>query len=387
MKMTHWAVAFGLSVVMSSGDAVADELLLTHLRQPTSIRQTAFEYDNYLYFAPQDQPSESPSDAPAPEAEGAGPEQERCAAECGHGPRGPCAAHGGYYDPPWTVWANALFLHRSTPNDAILVTDTFAPGGNVLLDASDFNFDYEPGWEIGLGRRLGPTWGLEGRYFNVDSWRAVTAPVVSAVGSAVRYATPVGNVEFPNQFHATYRSELESVELNARRAVNPWLDVLFGVRFVELKDGSLAMVRDIGPGLNLSTHSINAYNALTGFQAGADVTLFSRGRLSLEGLFKAGIYGNAGRNSVSITQNVGSDFASAATTGHTAFVGELGFTAAYQITDALCARAGYQLVWIEGVALASDQVAVSDPLNGVAALDFTGSPFYDGASIGLELAW
>ncbi len=56
----------------------------------------------------------------------------------------------------------------------------------------------------------------------------------------------------------------------------------------------------------------------------------------------------------------------------------------YQLNDYWWVRGGYQLLWIEGAALASDQVAVSDPFHGHAAIDTNGSPFFHGAIIGLE---
>lgn len=46
---------------ISAMDALAEDL-----RQPAAVTQTAFDFDNYSYFAPQNGPSASPSDRPVP---------------------------------------------------------------------------------------------------------------------------------------------------------------------------------------------------------------------------------------------------------------------------------------------------------------------------------
>ena len=45
-----------------------------------------------------------------------------------------------------------------------------------------------------------------------------------------------------------------------------------------------------------------------------------------------------------------------ASTNHAAFVGETGLQCKYQVTDALLLRAGYEVIWLEGVALAPGQI-------------------------------
>lgn len=82
MRIANLAIAGSLLVVGLAGVAVADEALASGLRQPTSVYQTAFEYDNYLYFAPEDGTSDSPSDESAPAADQSPPADLGCAAAC-----------------------------------------------------------------------------------------------------------------------------------------------------------------------------------------------------------------------------------------------------------------------------------------------------------------
>ncbi|MBN1910762.1 MAG: hypothetical protein JW818_13535, partial [Pirellulales bacterium] len=286
--------------------------------------------------------------------------------------------------PRWTVSSGALFLARSNPNNLTLVTDNFAPGGNELVNAGDFQFRYEPGWEIGLRRELNSCWDLEARYVRLDAWRATVGPISSAGGAVVRYATPLGNVAFPAELSGSYRSMLNSVELNARRRLSHRFELLAGFRYVGMAEQGLSFVHDIGPGLNTTWHDIGATNDLCGFQIGAEGTLLSAGRVSIGGLVKSGIYDNRARNRVRIHQNVGGSFGSAATLSHTAFSGEVAFVGTLRLTPRCVLKTGYQLLWLEGVAAASDQVPVSDVTTGAARVDTTGSPLYHGAFITLE---
>jgi len=69
-----------------------------------------------------------------------------------------------------------------------------------------------------------------------------------------------------------------------------------------------------------------------------------------------------------------------------AFCGEIGITAAYNLTDRLALRGGYQLLWLDGVALASQQPILNPPplLSAATSVGTSGDVFYNGAFIGLE---
>jgi hypothetical protein len=289
--------------------------------------------------------------------------------------------------PLWTARADGILLHRSNPDDAVLVTDSFLPGGNTLLDAANFDFDFEGGFDVSLRRHniFGTCWDLEALYFGVDGWNAQTGAINSASGAAVQFAHPIGNIAYGADLSASYRSELHNVEINGWRPIRPWLSLLAGFRYMELNENGLALTQDVLSQVpNTANYAIGAENRLTGFQIGADTRVWSGPRLDLNCTLKAGVFDNRASNGVSITQDLGGNFASDASASHTAFVGQLDVAGVYRLNSCWSLRAGYQLLWIEGVALASEQVAVSDPFNGLATVDTTGSPFYHGAFFGLE---
>ncbi len=313
----------------------------------------------------------------------------------------------GQFDPVWRVRSDLMWMRLSKLNDAALVTN-WTPGGSTLLNASGFKFDYETGPEIAIWRQINDDWNVEGRFFRIDGWYSIHNGEITAYESDVQYAIPfkVGGPNYVVDVFETltdggYRSKLSNVEINGRRRINDFWSLLLGFRYLGL-DENLDIAQGFGyfPNPNDQTkavyaafaHNISAVNSLYGFQVGADMDLWSRGRMSIEGLFKAGIYGDHATNSAHIGlifarfPNVNTPIAESNTSADgVAFAGEMGITGVYRFTKHLSLRAGYQLLWLEGVAQASDQVAVLNP-GSTSAVAFQGGPHYDGAFLGLELA-
>jgi len=304
-----------------------------------------------------------------------------------------CCGFASCCGPVWTVTAGTLIMDRSTPDDAVLVTDSYEPGGNVLLDAGEFDFDdFRGGWEVGAIRHnvWCTCWDVEARYARIDGWRAVRDYVYSANGSVVQYdGTPIGS-QFPALVGAAYESHFDSLELNVRQSFCcDALTLVAGFRFAELDERGMTILRvtDPGPQQNVATTRVGAINDLYGFQFGADARIWQCGYLSLDGKLRAGVYSNRAVNSVRHTQTASPEtWASRARQCQSSFLGELGLTGTCQLSDDWALRAGYQVMWLENVAVASDQIAVSDPAAGVARVDTRGGVFYHGAVIGLEFS-
>jgi len=65
-----------------------------------------------------------------------------------------------------------------------------------------------------------------------------------------------------------------------------------------------------------------------------------------------------------------------------AFVGELSLVPMYRLNNSWTLRCGYNLLWIEGVALAPDQLDFSIAQTG--GQDTNGGIFAHGVNVGLE---
>ncbi|HWA98835.1 MAG TPA: hypothetical protein VG713_10105 [Pirellulales bacterium] len=290
----------------------------------------------------------------------------------------PCA-------PCWTVRVGTLFLDRSRPSNSNILTSTFAPGSTPILNANQLQPNTGWGYDVSALRRnvLGSDYTLEARYFGVYGFNSSFGPFTSPTGSAIQYVVPLGNVVFPEVVSASYASQLQSAELNTWRPRSGWLFPLVGFRYVDLTERGLSTIHNVGPGLNLATNRVNAFNRLFGAQVGLDGYLYQRRRLSFSGVGKAGVYGNTASNSVLLTQTAGPTFGSSASQGNAAFVGEVGLTGQYRLSNAWSLRATYELLWLDGVALATDQVRVSNPGFGTATVA-TNTVFYHGAFLGVE---
>jgi hypothetical protein len=318
------------------------------------------------------------------------PEWQRTSSEPGCSGRGD-NADGEFFknwdERSWTAYADAIFLQRSCPRDAALITNNITPGATMLLGADDFNFNMEAGFRAGMmiHHLFGTEWGVEGSYFGVDNWESETGIIQSPGGAAVRFITPLGHPTLPTQLAGAYASELDSAEVNARRRICDRLTFLAGVRYLRVTD-SVALALDFNSEQNLMAVGLGTKNELLGFQIGADGLIWSRGRLGLSYMLKAGVFNNdaenlafAAQTSPLRTGRVG------ASENHVAFVGETGLMGICHLTEDLAVRAGYQVLWIDGVALAPDQMAVSDLVARTATVE-TSSLFYHGAFVGLEIS-
>jgi hypothetical protein len=73
--------------------------------------------------------------------------------------------------------------------------------------------------------------------------------------------------------------------------------------------------------------------------------------------------------------------------GQVSFVGDLNFSGIYRLNDVWNLRAGYNLMWIAGVALAPDQLDFDATLPSGDQLASDGSVFLHGVSCGVEARW
>jgi hypothetical protein len=290
-------------------------------------------------------------------------------------------------DPVWTVQADALFLNRSRlPGQTLLVNETLAS----LFNANQFDLPVQMGWQIDVTRRMNCDWDLEARYFNLGGQSATPPTISSTTGAGVLYSNnAMGIFPVPINSNLAYTSQLQDVEINARLSLNDFLTVLSGVRYLNMDDRILVNQLSATGGVD-AAQQLAGLNDLIGFQIGADAIVVRRGRFSVDTLLKAGIYEDRAKNAFTYdSTSFGLHVASGASANNLAFCGEIGITLTYDLTERLSVRGGYQLLWLDGVALASQQPSVnmypgSGPATAVAT---TGDLFYNGAFAGMEYRW
>lgn len=277
--------------------------------------------------------------------------------------------------PLWTVRGGLLAMWRSGPAANLVVA-----GAPTNVNAADLSFSLQAGWEVSAIRTLNNCWSLEARYLQIDGWVNNFGPIAET-SSAVATPSVISVIGAAQNVSGNYRSLLRSAELNGRRQLNDWLTGLAGFRYLNVQE-SLTVVQDAG-GI-VATHVVGTQNHLFGGQLGLDGCLVQRGRGRIDAFGKAGIYGNAIENSgTSSFTGVGvGPFPFARTAGQVAFVGEIAVTGSWCYNDHITLRGGYQMLWLQGLALASDQFNTFG-----ANFPTTGGIFAHGFMGGLEFSW
>jgi hypothetical protein len=267
------------------------------------------------------------------------------------------------------------------------------PKGAEIYDSEDLHFGSGWGPQFGVARCLDCCSSLAAEFFFIDGWSAggQNDGNISVQFPSFPYLPELIDPNDPNSgyglvtFH--YRSSLYSAEVNYRRRAGyvNWLTMLVGFRWLEMNEEFGAVFETGGTSPNFE---IDTNNHLYGFQLGGLANV-PRGPWCFEGWLKAGVYANAADQLTTedFTSAGGQRVAVDASEWNTAFGGDLGVSVRRSITDRLSARVGYMAMWLEGVALAPDQLDNSDPSSATASLDNSGGVFYHGAFAGFEYLW
>lgn len=286
----------------------------------------------------------------------------------------------------WDIRAGNAWLRRSFPGSAPLVKNYST--GATLIDAADHEFDFEPGPDLTI-RHHGEVWGLEFRWFQVHDWISETPTISAPARITLPFRAPVDLWTTGSSLSSRYVSELDNFELNLRKELCPWLTALVGFRFIELNED----LGVLGSGGSFTGNgTLQTFNDLYGCQLGLDAILWNRGGpFRVEGFGKAGVYGNDARSRTYLFQASGNSMSDSASKTHTSFLGETGVQGVYQFNPHFAARLGYQLTWIDGVAVASSQMAQLDPAHttGTSSTVATAGDtvFYHGGVGSLEFHW
>lgn len=280
--------------------------------------------------------------------------------------------------PVWTVSADALFLTREASAPNILAFNTAAP--DQAFNVGDLRFGTQTGFDLSLKRSLGCQNAMELRFFSIDGWDA-SSTTTTTPNDLLQFNSAIPLFAFAGDaIAAQYSSKLNNGEINLFSRRKESVEWLIGFRYLELDErGGTSLVN---AGIPVEYRSTTR-NRLYGGQVGANLNLLSTDRFSIGAVGKAGIFGNV----VGHDAFVDSGFGALTATGNesrTAFVGELGFTGTYSLAERVSLRSGYRLLWVDGVAIATDQLGATDFFNGT-GINSSSNAFYHGAFAGLEV--
>lgn len=337
------------------------------------------------------------------------------------GPLGPLESA-----PRWTFSAEAIVLDRTgggvnrtlvdrVPGSVPFDATSLAPGIEAF-NSGQFHQGFSAGPKIGLIYHDESGYGVELSYFNVFDQSATKAIGPDRPPDWLVMKSPGGfwqTQDFPYQAMAwTAATNLYSAEANGRLELSRRVTLLAGFRWLQLNDtlqGNLTpadltaptwkktcpgcTLFQVTPGGPAGSYppfwNTGTTNNLYGVQLGVDGEILALGRLSLDGLIEFGLFDNEAEQStgVSVQKII---YPSTATTNHAAVASEAGLRLKYQLNKRLALKAGYEALWLAGVALAPGQIQETyvTPSNARAlGVSHGSSVLFQGATCGLDYSF
>ena len=327
----------------------------------------------------------------------------------GDGPAPTCGSGSWLNRGRWYVQEDLVYFSDNNRKRVILATDLAT---NKITLSTSGSLGFAPGTRFTLGHYLGRDYlnrdeSIEFTFFGLNRWsqqRGVDA------GLLVTKLDPAFNnpgfIDTSTQGYS-YESDFNSYELNLRlnrrlgrdrmeltrdgwvRTCQPTgLPSFFvGLRVVTVNETFDYFSLPTAPAVNSGNYLVHTHNNMLGFQMGTDWFYQDCGwRVGAQA--KAGPYVNFANQESLVTQTDTTPIPTrdeSANRSGLAFLGEVDLMAAYQIRRNIALRASYDIMFINNIALAPEQVSfvVTDP----PIVHPGGQPFYEAVSIGLEIVW
>jgi hypothetical protein len=263
------------------------------------------------------------------------------------------------------------------------------PLGPTALSTSDLGPEFDAGGKFTFGRRLG-CYRVEGTYLGNYEW--ADAAVVTGAGDLSSllsgFANPVDPLLDNNDLvQIANQSRMQSYEANVRY----WIEMPPGPFDVSLLVGARYM--QIVEQFNFRSESAAAINAVEvdtdndmwGVQIGiaGDWLIHPRFWINLD--LKGAMFDNQASQNTSYTIDAAAPIPTAAAQDRTSWLFDLSLVGHWQMTPTMVFNIGYQATWVEGVAIAYENLQTDNTLlvNGPGVLDDRGRLVYHGPVIGL----
>jgi hypothetical protein len=308
---------------------------------------------------------------------------------------------------------DALFLQRNNASvDRPIVVDSTAPNVAVL-SSQDLQSSIGTGMRLLVGNYGPDGRGWEAGYMGVYGMYADTE-ATSAAGNLQAtgdLGQATSGLNDASAARLTYSSQLNSAEVNfvchdhdggyRRSSGRPWqrchgydgghVDWLAGFRWAGLDESAvLGLTPADSPVAN--TYGVHTSSNLFAPQVGVRARMAFQ-RWAVEGSTKLGIAGTVTSQSQTMFDQLSLDNPyrgpRSAQRGGMGMIADMNLSAIYRLNDTWGLRAGYNLFWLTGVALAPDQWDFSAGQTAAdgTGLTKTGSLFLSGANLGLEARW
>lgn len=281
------------------------------------------------------------------------------------------------YQPEWLGITRGLAFTRVTPSAGVLISDSTNPIRQINRD--DLQFGWEPGIDVSIRRVKWNENSFELRFMGIETL-AARASTAAGGTTEIHAILPVfvGDI---TSIDATYRSDLYGIEANWQFVTYCPFQYIAGLRYIGLNE---QLTAELSSPTAPVTYRTNTQNDLYGVQVGItsipDMPLLDCRWLTWSA--KIGLYGNDAEQTSILTGAVGQRADSPADTA--AFVGEFRVGLQTPLTQCITISAGYELLLMERVAIATDQLQVTNFFTGSGS-DNDGNALFHGASAALTL--
>jgi hypothetical protein len=295
--------------------------------------------------------------------------------------------------PSWYARADLLALFRDVNNEFDFAT--LGPSGPVALSTGDFRADFSPGIRAVVGTTLGNWYRLEVSYFGSYSWddlAAVRSEDNDLYSPFSDFGDPAGLPDYDYNDFASIRfsSTLNNGELNLRRRVlmrpgSYEASFLVGGRYLQIDEEFGYLTQSSMEGTT-NQMTVDTGNSLWGAQVGLLSQFLIQPKCWIDFEMKGGIF----TNRASLTRTYTGPAALTGVVGtdeqdRTSFVGDLSLQFNYQFAPAWTFYAGYNALWVTGLATGAANFEASIPMltAGPTILDHSSDAVYHGPNIGL----
>jgi putative beta barrel porin BBP7 len=328
------------------------------------------------------------------------------------GPDGCQPPHLLYESPrgPWYVVADLVALKRDADGE-----QDFASLGtpdDIALSTEDLRFEFQAGPRVLVGHQFSDWYAIEASYFGLMDWdesRAIRDVTANALGTAGNLFSPFSDfgdpaglvgLDFNNFASIRLVSSLDNAEVNIRQRLDTppsimQATVLYGFRYMNIRERFEYATESAEPAGAGTANFVNVEtgNDLYGFQIGGMMELRVEPRAWLSFEWKGVVcHNDADQTTDFATGPLGAPTApiiGERGEERTTFVGDASITIMYAFTPACVGRIGYQALWVDGLALASQNFErnISLLTLGPAQLVHDGNLVYHGPFAGLMWSW
>jgi hypothetical protein len=291
------------------------------------------------------------------------------------------------------------------------------------LGTGDLHFGFQGGGRVLVGRTLCQCHAVEISYFDVTDWSEIAAvrddtlfvedvdPVTGAETVVPNSASlfspfsdfgdpPIEGLDYNYLASISYDTTLNNLEFNLRRwiLVDPCrlqASVLVGGRYMVIDESFFYYTESAVPDPDGATNSVttNTENRMLGVQLGAMFEFRIDPGWWIDCEIKGAFFDNAAGQTTTFVHHGIPDYENALPRQRdehiSSYALDLRLTATVLVTPRLAVRGGYQALWLDGLALASDNMSgdVDVLTDGPATLVKNGKVTYHGPHLGLSWVW